>query len=100
LLQSRLEQEGKLEEIIAPARQNRNASFGMEVPDEEIEQWRRQTEWEGNPGNWFLEFIRKQAIETGHFKRGNHPDLKEYLFTLGIGELNRLVREQNKKAGK
>lgn len=105
LLQSRLEQEGKLEEIIAPARQNRSASFGLEVPDEEIEQWRRQTEWEASPGNWFLDFIRKQPDDIRNAKRGDHPTetplaLKEHLFNLGIEELNRLVREQNKKAGK
>ncbi|MGH7976789.1 MAG: hypothetical protein ACREDS_00280 [Limisphaerales bacterium] len=100
LLQSCLKQEGKLEEILAPARQNRNASFGVEDPDEKIEKWRRQAEWEANPGNWFLEFIQKQATAKGHFKRGGHTALKEHLFNLGIEELNRLVREQNKRAGR
>jgi len=100
LLQSRLEQEGRFEEIIAPAWRKRSAAFGIEVPDQELEQWRRQAEWEANPGNWFLEHIRKQEMSRGPFKRDDHPALKDFLFNLGIEELNRLVRVQHRKTGK
>lgn len=105
LLQTRLQNAGTFEKIIAPARKERHATFGPDVPDAQIEQWKKQAERDANPGNWFLHFLRNKAVAAGRLRPDNDPMqaqfvLKEYVFDLGIEELNHFLPRENAKAGK
>lgn len=105
LVQARLQKDGSFEKIIAPARKERRATFGPDVPDAQIEQWKQQAERDANPGNWFVGFLRDKAIAAGRLRSKDDAMqtqfvLKEFLFDLGIEELNQLLRRENEKAGK
>jgi hypothetical protein len=67
--------------------------------------WQKNGQWQPAPleqGNWFLAMIEKMAVADGCVKPSkppikNHFMLQEYLFGLGVSELNRLLAAQKKK---
>ncbi|HPV23002.1 MAG TPA: hypothetical protein PLJ65_02405 [Casimicrobium sp.] len=104
LWQERLEREGRLQDIIAPAQRHRGATFSRRVSDKRIEQWKRQAEYDANPGNWFLDFVWREAIAAKRIKRRANPmnlqyEIKQFLFGIGVAELNQLLHANKKGAG-
>ncbi len=103
LLQNSLQKKGRLDEIIAPSRKERRASFGPEIPDVEIDLWKLQAESDSKPGNWFLRYVRDEAIRKGGFTHDDNPmeaeAVRDYIFELGIEELNRLLNQTKGNAG-
>lgn len=105
LVQARLQKDGSLEKIIAPARKQRHATFGPDVTDAQIEKWKQEAERDAKPGNWFLGFLRDKAIAAGRLRSSDDAMrtqlvLKEFLFDLGIEELNQLLHRENGTAGR
>jgi hypothetical protein len=67
--------------------------------------WQKKGKWQPDPldtGNWFLETIRKMAVADGYVESSkphvtNYVMLEEYLFGLGVSELNHILASQKKR---
>jgi hypothetical protein len=87
LLQRRLQNEGKWDaEIVAHVRDTQARKCPTNPSEDEMEQFRREIEWGMKPGNWFLEFIKREATTTKH-----SMSLQERILDTGIHELNRIL---------
>lgn len=68
--------------------------------------WQKNGQWQPDPlyqGNWFLETVRKMAVADGYVQRikppvKNHLMLEEYIFGLGVRELNQILASHKKKS--
>ena len=101
LVDRRLRAEGKFDRLFAkmpPA--NWHKQWGPKVSDQEIERWRRKREWESKRGNWFALFLAREARKAKRIGSVRSLDdsyhLKEFVFELGVNELNRLLAERRK----
>ncbi len=104
LFQRRLQKEGEWEKAVGSAPKSMSRSFPPEASDEEIATFQRQMDWQMNPGNWFLQFIKDRAFSDGRLKRKKHSAedfaaLEAYIFEIGVAELNRLLASKRKEAG-
>jgi hypothetical protein len=104
LFQRRLEAEGKWKKITASVPNAVSGGFGLETSDEVIAAFREQIFAQMNPGNHFLAFIKDQAVADGRLKRVDNSveslvALEEYIFEIGVRELNQLLDSKRKKAG-
>jgi hypothetical protein len=67
--------------------------------------WQKKGKWQPDPldtGNWFLETIGKMAVADGYVESSkphvtNYVMLEEYLFGLGVSELNHILASQKKR---
>jgi hypothetical protein len=85
LLQLRLQREGKWEtQVLAAMPKVQNRIFPPDASEEQIAQGRQEMEWQSNPGNWFVEFIKRQSPPESNVA------FEDYLFSIGVAELNRL----------
>ena len=105
LLRQRLERRGVFEKIIAPARKPVSPAFGPNPSDEEIDVWRTESRRRMNPGNWFVDYLSKEAQKTGQRRLGGNivEDLigvDEFTFDCGVAELNRLLAKKRKRPGR
>lgn len=101
LVERRLRAESKFDSIFSkmpPAEYQK--TFGRNVSDEDIERWQRRREFLGKRGNWLVGFFQKAARKAGRLGHDQTFDdsylLKEFIFELGIKELNRLLAGQRK----
>lgn len=104
LLQRRLQKEGEWNKMVASAPKSMSRSFPPEASDEQIATFRKQMNWQMNPGNWLLEFIKERAVLDGRLKRNDrsaegYVALEAYIFDFGVDELNRLLDSKRKEAG-
>ena len=87
LLQRRIQKEGIWDaEIMARVRDTQVRKCPTNPSEDEMEQVRREIEWGLKPGNWFLEFIKREVTATKH-----SMSLQERILDLGIHELNRIL---------
>ena len=87
LLQRRIQKEGIWDaEIMARVRDTQVRKCPTNPSEDEMEQFRREIEWGMKPGNWFLEFIKREVTATKH-----SMSLQERILDLGIHELNRIL---------
>ena len=101
LVERRLRAEGKFDCIFSKMPPpNYQKTFGPDDSNEEIERWQRKREFLGKRGNWFVEFFKKAARKEGRLGRVQTLDdschLRDFIFELGVKELNRLLAEQRK----
>jgi hypothetical protein len=93
LVEKRLKETGQLGRILRQVRRSWSAQYGPDVSDQEISDHRRQMEWEMNPGNWFADYLLQRARKEDRIGQTASWDdayhLSEYLFDLGVKELNR-----------
>ena len=101
LIERRLRAEGKFDDLFAkmpPA--SLKMTWGPEVSDDAINKWRQRCEWESKRGNWFAHYLRNEAQKAGRIGKAPSLDdsyqLKEFIFNLGVLELNRLISEHRK----
>lgn len=101
LIESRLRAEGKFDRLFAkmpPA--NYHKEWPRKVSDQEIERWQRRREFLSKRGNWFIASLVKAARKANRIGTVQSLDdsynLKEFVFELGINELNRLLAERRK----
>jgi hypothetical protein len=97
-----LEKDGAWDKIMASAPKAVSGGFGSETSDAVIAAFREQTFVQMNPGNHFLAFIKNQALADGRLKRMDNSveslvTLEEYIFEIGVRELNRLLDSKRKK---
>lgn len=87
LLQRRLQNGEKWDaEIMARVRNTQARKCPTNPSEDEMEQFRHEIEWGMKPGNWFLEFIKREVTTA---KRGT--SLQERILDVGIHELNRIL---------
>jgi hypothetical protein len=103
LLQRRLQKDGELDKVVASSREPIKRSFPPTASDEVLATFQRKLNWEKNPGNWLLEFIKERAVSDGHLKCAdfsavNFIALESYIFEIGVAELNRLLASVREKA--
>jgi hypothetical protein len=101
LLQERLQKSGELDGIMTRVPKHRAASFGLEVADDQIEKWQRETKAAMNPGNWLLAYLCRDGNEDGgsrdpHASAADQVLSEDRLFNLGVEELNRILRLREK----
>jgi hypothetical protein len=93
LLQRRLQEEEKWDaEIMARVRDTQAKKCPTNPSEDEIEQFRPAIEWGMKPGNWFLEFVKREVATA---KSG--VSMQERILDMGINELNRIL---NTKRGR
>lgn len=102
LLQRRLQNEGKWDgEIMAHVRDTQIRKCPTNPSEVEMEQFQRESEWGMKPGNWFLEFIKREVTSgrligaTKTTERGT--SLQERILDVGIHELNRILNTKRSR---
>lgn len=96
LIQKNLLTRGVLEKIVAPARKVRPPKFGPNPSDHSLESYRAEIMRETNPGDWILRYLHREAEKVGCLSAKDTSlmaqfALREYIFDLGVAELNRLL---------
>jgi len=90
LLQRRLQNAGRWEgAIMARVQETQASKCPANASDDELENYRRKIEWGMKPGNWFLEFIKRDVPTT---KRG--ASLQERILDAGVCELNFILEKK------
>lgn len=98
LWQLKLKRDGHWQKIISASTAN-PPPFPAYTTVEADEAHRRKIHWQINPGNHVLEAIKTTAATDGVSR--HHPfALNDYLFELGVSELNRMLAAEKKKAGR
>lgn len=87
LLQRRLQKEERWDgEILARVRDTQARICPANPSDDAIERFRRDIERGMKPGNWFLDFLKREAANTEH-----GGGLQERILDMGIQELNSIL---------
>jgi len=103
LYTQRLRRQGKLRTILASVPKGIVMSFPAEMLDAELAKERKAAEHKMNPGNRVLDFIKRRARKASFFETGASVEdflrLDDYIFNLGIEELNRGLAQLARRAG-
>ena len=96
-----LQRIGRLEEVLRYEEGQICETYGPEVSDHEIKRRGDEIMWQMHPGCRFLAFIEQQAQACGVLKGRNATEdffaLDEFLFDLGIQELNGIIKKKRSR---
>jgi hypothetical protein len=97
LWQLKLKLDGNWEKLVTL--EPKPGGFPAFISTEEDDRYRKELFRQMDPANRFLQFIEKTAVSDGVSSR-NCFALDDYLFDLGVSELNRILDSKRKEAGK